>query len=125
MKQLFMIILISVSSLSCMAGQEGFATVTTTLAVADTRQPLMAVPVKSNSYLIQNLSTNTDSIFIGSITVTTSGATVGIELVPGAALNLESSQRRSNSENFDPSKIYMISAGTAVPVVIGYISDRR
>jgi len=124
MKQLLLTILIPFMMITACAGSEGYQTVVTTLATAGVRQTMMASAVKSNSYLIQNPTANTDSIFVGGSDVTTSGSTQGTEVIPGAALSLDASSKSGSDQNIDPDKIFMISGGTAVPVVVGFIKDR-
>ncbi len=124
MKQLLLILIMPFMMIPAWSSAEGYQTVVTTLDVAGVREQMMDTPVAANSYLIQNPAGNSDSIFVGGSDVTTSGATQGTEVVPGAALSLDASSKRGSGENFDPDKIFMITGGTAVPVVVGFIKDR-
>lgn len=93
----------------------GFSTSVTTLAVADVRQPILSSLVNSSDFIIQNPAANVVSIFVGGSDVTTSGATQGIEITQGSTLALFS------AEGLTSSKIFIISTGTSIPVVIGRI----
>jgi len=93
----------------------GFSTSVTTLAVADVRQPILSSAINSFDFIVQNPPTNVISIFVGGSDVTTSGATQGIEVTPGSSLAL------SSVEHLSSPKIFIISTGTSVPVIIGLI----
>ncbi len=94
----------------------GFTSFTTTLAVANTRQTISATLINSSDFIIQNPSTNIVSIFLGGSDVTTSGATQGIEMVPGATIALS-----HPTDNLASSKIFIVSTGTSIPVIVGSI----
>lgn len=116
MKYIISLILTFAVSIS-LAVDLGFSTFVTTLATANVRQTISGSVIKAADFSIQNPAGNTDSIFVGGSDVTTSGATKGIEVVPGAILSLSDSFNASN-RILSSAKIFMVSAGTAVPVVI-------
>jgi len=98
----------------------GFLTSVTTLAVANVRQTISPTIITAADFVIQNPSSNVVSIFLGGSDVTTSGATQGIEIVPGASVSLSDSFNATN-RILSSSKIFIVSTGTSIPVVIGVI----
>lgn len=115
MKILTSLILTLCFSIASAAIDLGFPTTVTTLAVANTRQLILSTTSNAFNFIIQNPSTNIVSIFVGDSGVTTSGAGLGIEIVPGASLSL------SSIDNLTSAKIFMVSTGTAIPVVVGVL----
>ena len=98
----------------------GFSSSVVTLATADVRQPISASIIKAGDFIIQNPAANIVSVFVGGSDVTTSGATKGVELVPGASISFEDSFTADN-RILSSAKIFLVSTGTAIPVVIGRI----
>jgi len=127
MRYLTLIILVFILSISSSAfAKFGFSTTVTTLATADVRQALLASETTALDLIIQNPSANTVSIFLGGSDVTTSGSTIGIEISPGQSISLSSTQNFELSRQIPfliSSRIFIISTGTAVPVVIGIIIE--
>lgn len=117
----FLILFSILFSLQIFANDLGFQSETTTLAVAGTRQPLLAAETRAFDFVVQNPEANTDSIFVGGADVTTSGAAQGIELVPGAVISLSASEGFGKGKLMVSSNIYMVSDGTAVPVTVAWI----
>ena len=101
---------------SCYANN-GMRTSTVTLAVANVAQSISSTDLTVYDFIIQNPASNSDSVFIGGSNVAISGAGLGIEIVPGASISLSSKIGLLTSP-----KIFIVSAGTAVPVIIGSIS---
>ena len=99
----------------------GFLTSVTTLATADVRQVILASNESAYDFVIQNPAANIVSIFLGGSNVTTSGVAQGIEIVPGASIALSSTGAFQSSKLLTATKIFLISTGTSVPVVIGRI----
>ena len=97
----------------------GFSSQVTTLATADVRQTVTAAVIKFPELVIQNPASNTVSIFLGGSDVTTSGATQGIEIVPGGSIALTAEGRNNILLS---SKFFIISTGTAIPVIIGRVT---
>lgn len=121
MFQTIVILLMSFFVLCTNAANLGLSSVVTTLAVANVRQTVTATELNAYDLIIQNPSSNTDSIFLGGNDVTISGSTQGIELVPGATISLSASGDFGDGRLLKSSKIYIVSGGTAVPVVVSYI----
>lgn len=119
MKYIIALILTFSISMAC-ALDLGFSSSVVTLAITDVRQPISASVIRTGDFIIQNPAANLVSIFVGGSDVTTSGATKGIELTPGASLSFSDSFTADN-RILSSAKIFIISTGTAVPVVIGRI----
>ncbi len=124
----FLSILALSFALSCTSyADRGFVTEVTTLAVAGTAQVLTASVTKAFDYVVQNPSTNVVSVFLGDSDVATSGANLGIELQPGQSVSITSSHNFDDSNRSDQilsSNLWLVSGGTAVPVVIGRITKQ-
>lgn len=116
---LALLFVFSISSTSVFAIDLGFSSQVTTLATADVRQTVTASAFSVPDLLIQNPASNSVSIFLGGSDVTTSGATQGIEIIPGAAISINSTHK---TNVVSTSKFFIISTGTAVPVVIGRVT---
>lgn len=109
----------------CLARQS-LSTFQVILDVANVREEIQIAPGNtSDSVTIQNPSTNSVSIFVGGSDVTTSGATIGLEVAPGEILNFTSSIRRGTHENIRTSLVFLVSTGTSIPVTIGLTTGHR
>jgi len=124
MKYLIGLILILSFSIANAVNQ-GFSTAVVTLAVADVRQTIFATTTRAFDFIIQNPSTNVVSVFLGGSDVTTSGATLGIEIAPGSSIALASTKTFRTDKTLtllSSANIFLVSTGTSIPVVIGRIT---
>lgn len=117
----YILALILTFSISLALADHGFSTSVTTLTTADVRQVVLSTNESAYDFIIQNPAANIVSIFLGGSDVTTSGATQGIEIVPGASIALSSTGAFQSSKLLTATKIFLISTGTSIPVVIGRI----
>jgi len=116
---LALLFVFSISSTSVFAIDLGFSSEVTTLATGDVRQTITASLIRFPELVIQNPGSNLVSIFLGGSDVTTSGATQGIEIIPGASISITAEGRNNILLS---SKFFIISTGTAIPVVIGRVT---
>ena len=121
----FVLILLMTLFMAMANADQGFNTFTTSLVATSTPQAISATNVRASSIILQNPASNGVSIFIGGLEVSDTGTTTGIELVPGASLNLGTVQRRGTGEDFSTDKIFFTAPATPNPLTIGVTTDRR
>lgn len=105
-------------SLPVQALTVGFKSSQTILTASFTAQPILAVEARAHDFVIQNPVGNSDPVFIGDSSVTTSGANIGIELSPGQSLILD-----SRAGLYSSAKIFAVSVEDSVPITVGRTSD--
>lgn len=76
-----------------------------TAAVANTAVPLSNTPILVSAALVQSLTANTGTQYIGDSTVTTSN---GVAFSPGEDAEVDGPPTSKGHEQFDLSKIYVV-----------------
>ncbi len=124
MKMILTILLVFLCQFAWAA--QSLSTFQVVLDVSGVREAIQIAPgTNTDSIVVQNPSSNVVSIFVGDSTVTTSGATIGLEVPPGQTVSVQSANRRGTNENLNTSLFFMVSTGTSIPVTVGVTIGRK
>lgn len=93
-----------------------------TIATAGTPVPLSATQILTPGCLIQAATTNTGLVYVGGSDL--DGTHRGIELPPGAAIEVEGPMIGSMLEEFDLSQIKVDAATNGDKVLVSYFTRR-